>query len=181
MQAGHDEVEREENLGVLLVNGNVRVPGNVSREMEGRTWDVVLDELVVVFDALNSKEDEAEQHGQDQANDDGLLLAELRGADRERDGQTGADQHGGVGSTQHDAEALATGAEVPEVPVAVNQGGAEHAPEKNDFVGEEHPNAEAGRVFLLLLGSEMMQEGRVLMGLLVGCRDRAIVQPGPPL
>ena len=165
----------------MLVDRDVRVAGNVPGEMEAGTGNVVFNELVVVLHTLDSQEDKAEQHGQDQANDDDLLLSELRGANRECDRQAGADQDRGVGSTQHDIEALAPGAEVSEVPVAIHQVGAEHAAKEHDFGGEEDPHAEAGRILLLLLGGEMMQEGRVLVGFLVGCRNGAIVQPEPPL
>src|SRR5207245_6664116 len=34
VQAGHDEVEGEEDLGVILVDRDVRVAGNVPGEME---------------------------------------------------------------------------------------------------------------------------------------------------
>ena len=42
-----------------------------------------------------------------------------------------------------------------------DQVGAEQSAEEHDFGGEEDPHAETGGVALLLLGGEVMQEGRV--------------------
>ena len=58
---------------------------------------------------------------------------------------------------------LAGGAEVAEILVAVNEVGAEHAAEEHDFLGKEQPHAKAGGILLLLLGREVMQQGRVLV------------------
>src|SRR5207247_7053951 len=53
VQPGHDEIEREEDLGVT----GVRL-----LELKRRSWYVVLDELVVILDALDAEKRGAEDH-----------------------------------------------------------------------------------------------------------------------
>ena len=55
VQPGHHEVEREEDL---------RVPEVLLLELERRARHVMLDELVVVLDALDAEERRAEDHRQ---------------------------------------------------------------------------------------------------------------------
>src|SRR5579862_3019372 len=70
MQASHDEVEREENLGVARVGVLVRMSWNgYMIETEGCPRNMVLVEFLFVFDALDAEEGKPEKHGQDKAAD----------------------------------------------------------------------------------------------------------------
>ena len=65
VQAGHYEIEREENLGVLRIGVLAGVPGNfLVFEVERRSGNVVFYELVFVLDAFDAEECAAEEHRQ---------------------------------------------------------------------------------------------------------------------
>src|SRR5262245_29292470 len=55
MEAGHDEIQREENLRVAEI---------LLLELKAWPWNVMLDELLVVFDALDTQKGRAQQHRQ---------------------------------------------------------------------------------------------------------------------
>ena len=57
VQAGHDEVEREENLGVVRVGVLIGMAGDRHViEAEGRAGNVMLFEFVFVLDAFDAEE-----------------------------------------------------------------------------------------------------------------------------
>ena len=70
VQAGHHEVQREEDLRVAEV---------LRLELERRAGHVMLDELVVVLDALDAEKRRAEDHRERQERQQQLALAGLRG------------------------------------------------------------------------------------------------------
>ena len=153
VQAGHDEIEREENLRVARIGVLAGMPGNwLVVETERRAGHVMLHELVSVLDALDAEEGETEQHGDDEADNQQRAARGLRGPDGEHYGQAAADEHGGVGGAERHVDGFAGGGEVSEIPAAVNQVGAEQAAEEHDFGGEEDPHAQAGGIALLLRG-----------------------------
>src|SRR5579863_4976727 len=138
VQPGHDEVEREENLGVTRVRILPRMVGNFFMlETEGSSRDVVLDKLVAIFLAFDAEKGKAEEHGQDEHGDHEHAPCGLGSPNGKDDGQAAADEDSGVGSAQRGINRFAGGCEISEVPAAINQIGAKQAAEKHDFSAEE--------------------------------------------
>src|ERR1700686_846420 len=101
VQAGHDEVQREENLGVARVGVLVRMSWNGHViEAEGCARYVVLVEFLFVFDALDAEESETEKHGQDKAANHQGATADLRAPYGEHHGQAAADEDRRVRGTK---------------------------------------------------------------------------------
>ena len=144
-------------------------------------------ELLCVFDAFDAEEGDAEEHRQDQHRNQERSTRGLGCPDGEHHGQAAADQNGGVSAAEPGIDRLAGGCEITEVPTAIDQVGAEQAPEEHDFGGEEDPHAEAGGIALLPLGGEVVQERRVVSAVSVTVNAalngscRAIGQREPPL
>src|SRR5208282_2097824 len=90
-----------------------------------------------------------------------------------------ADEYHRVSRAESNVQLLTGGAKVSEVHVSVDEVGAEQAAEEHNFLGEEQPHAQAGGIFLLSLGREVVQERRVLVFGFVGHRLTS-VQRGPP-
>src|SRR5271163_4284784 len=103
---------------------------------ERSAGDMVLFELVFVLDAFDAEERQTEQHGYGEAHEQQRSAGSLRGPDREDDGQTAADEHGGVGGAEAHVDSFAGGGEVSEIPAAVDQVSAEQAAEEHDFSGQ---------------------------------------------
>src|ERR1019366_7170515 len=181
VQAGHDEVQSKENLGVLRVGVLTAMARNLLMKAEGSAGNVMLIELVFIFDSFDTEEDASEKHGEREHGEEKPATRRLRGPDGEHDGHAAADEDGGVGAAESSVDGRAGGGEISEVPTAINQVGAEQAAEEHNFGGEEDPHAEAGGVALLLFGGEVVQQGRIgAVSLAVNGR-RAIVQREPPL
>src|ERR1700722_11126033 len=191
VDAGHDEVKREKNLGVLWVSVLTRMTWNRNVfKTERRAGPVTLVKFIFVFFAFDAEEGAAKNHGQDEAGDQKIAARGLRGPNGEHYGQAAADEHGSVGGAERSVDGFAGGAEVAEVPETINQVGAEHAAEEHDFGSEENPHAQAGCIALLALGGEVMPELRAvwrvgvtsLVNLKIRVRDGcgAIGQQGPP-
>src|SRR5271155_1099155 len=163
MQSSHDEVEREKHLRVTRIGELTRMPrdGDVL-ETKRSAGDVMLFELVFVFDRLDTEEGKTEKHGDPEHGDQQGSAGGLSGPDGEDHGQTTADEYGGIGGAERSVDGFAGGGEVSEVPPAVNQVGAEQAAKKHDFGGEEDPHAQAGGVALLLRLGEVVQQARVI-------------------
>src|SRR5581483_3880837 len=123
---------------------------------------MVLDKLIVIFDALDSKEAEAEDHGESEHHEGEATATGLDRKDGEDDGQTAADQDSGIGGAQGGIDRFAGRREIREIPAAINQIGAEQAAEEHHFGAKEDPHAEACGIFLLLLCGEMMEQRRVV-------------------
>src|ERR1019366_3272008 len=145
VQAGHDEVQSKENLGVLRVGVLTAMARNLLMKAEGSAGNVMLIELVFIFDSFDTEEDASEKHGEREHGEEKPATRRLRGPDGEHDGQAAADEDGGVGAA------------------------------------ESSVDGRAGGVALLLLGGEVVQQGRIgAVSLAVNGR-RAIVQREPPL
>src|SRR5271165_6294786 len=162
VQPGHDEVKSKENLGVLGIGVLTGMTGNLLVKTEGRAGDVMLIELVFVFDPFDAEEGASEDHGEREHGEQKAAARSLCGPDGEHDGQAAADEDGGVGAAESSVNGRAGGGEVSEVPSAVDQVGAEQAAEKHDLGREEDPHAEVGGVALLLFGGEVVQESGIV-------------------
>ena len=64
--------------------------------VKAETGDVVLNEFVVVLDALDAEEDGAEDQGGNEEEGDELFLADLGGPDGHGHGEAAADQDDGI-------------------------------------------------------------------------------------
>src|ERR1700733_8983013 len=135
--AGHDEVEREKNLGMARVRVLSGMAGNRNVfKTEGSARHVMLVEFVLILFAFDAEKNAAEEHGEDEADDQERTAGGLRRPNGEYDGQAAANEHGGVGGAERGVYGFAGSAEVAEVPAAINQIGTEHSADENDFGGE---------------------------------------------
>src|SRR6266852_4047449 len=185
VHAGHRKVEREIHFGVMRVGilafrlGELLLTGKQFVIAEAGSGDVMLLEFFGVFVGLDAQKDETQKDGSDEPEDEGHALANLGGTNRQNHGQAGADEYHRVYRAEFNVQLLTGGTEVHKILVAVNQVSAEHAAEEHDFLGEEYPHAQAGGIFLLLLGREVVQERRVLVRVFVD-GGWTSVQRGPP-
>src|SRR5712691_1889544 len=121
MQARHDEIEREENFRMAGISVLAGMPGDwLVLETKGCTGDVMLHEFFPVLDAFDAEEDEAKQHGGDEAADQEGAAGGLRGPDRQHHSQAAADENGSVGRAITHVDGFAGGSEIPEIPAAIN-------------------------------------------------------------
>src|ERR1700758_4248527 len=103
-----------------LIHGNVGMARNVPIKMKaGLAGDMVFREFLVVLDAFDAKKGEAEDDRQDEVNDDGLLLADLRATHGHRHGQARTDQDSRVDRSEAQVDARTRRGKVSEVPVAI--------------------------------------------------------------
>src|SRR6266851_5654792 len=143
VQARHDEIEREENFRMAGISVLPGMTGDgLVLETERCAGDVMLHEFFAILDALDAEEGEAKQHGDDEAADQERAAGGLRRPDGENHGQTTADEHCCIGGAVAHVDGFAGGGEVPEIPAAINQVGAEQPAEEHDFGGEENPHAQ---------------------------------------
>ncbi len=112
VQAGHHEIEREEDL---------RVPEVFGFETEVRARDVMLHELVVVLDALDPQERRSQDHRHDQESDQLPAVAGLRRVHGQRHRQTAGDEDGGVDGAERDVQFVAGEGKRLRIPGAVNR------------------------------------------------------------
>src|SRR5207253_7138203 len=120
VEAGHDEIKREEDLGVLRVGVWATMSGNLLVvETETYARNVVLFEFVFVLDALDAEEGDAEEHSENEHQDHQPATSGLCGPDGENDRQTAADQDSRVGGAERRIDGLAGSGEVSEIPAAV--------------------------------------------------------------
>ena len=124
--------------------------------MAGEQWNLHLLPVLVVFEALDHQECGAEDHGEDQHPLQGFLLAQMRGANRQRHGQAADDQHRGIRRAERRVHEVAGGGERIRVHAAVDRVGAKHPAEEHDFGQQEHPHSEGGRIKLLAHVIEVM-------------------------
>ncbi|MGB8912387.1 MAG: hypothetical protein WCC85_08945, partial [Candidatus Sulfotelmatobacter sp.] len=133
-------------------------------ETERSAGDVMLFEFVRVFFAFDTKESEAEKHGDRQHADQQGSTRGLRGPNRENDGQTAANKYGRVGCTKRRINRFAGRSEVSEVPLPVYQVSTEQPAKEHDFSSKKDPHSQTGSIALLLLLSKVMQESGIVRG-----------------
>src|SRR3984957_13600939 len=135
VQPGHRKVQGEKELRVSVgANGSARL------EIEVQARNVVFDEFLVIFDALDAKKHAAEDQGQDQEDRDELLFAYLCSPDRHCHGQTAANENDGVDRAQRQVDGAAGLAENLGIRRPVERVGHEHAAEEQNFGDQEHPH-----------------------------------------
>ena len=117
--------------GLTLAEAYDRAPG---------IRNVMLDELFMIFDALDAKEYSSEYQGQDQENCNELLLAHLRSPNGHRHGQAAADQDDRVDRAQRQIDGAARLAENVGIRRPVERVGHEHAAEEQNFGDQEYPH-----------------------------------------
>jgi hypothetical protein len=123
---------------------------------------VVLVELLLILNALDSKEYQSEKHREHEHEKHDGALRSLGSPDCEHDGQTAADQDGGVNSAEPDGDRCTGSGKVSEVLAPINQVRAEQSTEEHDFGSQEDPHAKIGSVLLLLFSGEVMEQRRAM-------------------
>src|ERR1700732_3523830 len=114
---------------------------------------------------LDKQKGRAKQHRQYQKRDNRrLALARLRRVNRQRHRQAAADQHSRVGGSEGHIKEMAALNERFQMQSAMDDVRHENAAEEHDFGGQEDPHAEASSIVLLLLGLELMHQGRRMSG-----------------
>src|ERR1700728_450189 len=182
VQAGHNEVERKENLGMARVGVLVRMARNrYVIEAEGWPRNVVFFEFFFILDALDAQECEPEEHRDHEAADQQPATSRLRSPNRKNNRQTTADEDSGVCGAKRSIDRLAGGAEISEIPPAINQIGAEQTAEEHDFSAQENPHSETGGIALLLRIGEVMQQLRMMLLFVMQANQGTIGQWEPPL
>src|SRR5271167_2154578 len=174
VEAGHAEVKREKELGVCIdgiltahllrqfiqlnfflcevFGTKIAGPGIVRAviHVKIQTRDVVLDELVVIFDALDAQEDGAQNQSGNEEEGDQLFPAHLGGPYRHSHGQAATDEDDGVDGTPAQFDGAAGKRKNVRVSVAVDGVGEEEAAEEQYFGGQKDPHAKCGGFLLLL-------------------------------
>src|ERR1700756_4235066 len=103
----------------------------------------------------------AKQHCQYQKHDyRRLALAGLSRIDCQSHRQAAADQHSRIGSSESHVQEMTALNERFQMQRAIDDVRHENAAEEHDFGGQEHPHTEASSIVLLLLGLELMHQGR---------------------
>src|SRR5580658_4678163 len=162
VQAGHAEIKREKELGVGIDGSfaahlfrqfiqfhfffcevfgtDVAAGPGIFRaviHVKTKPRDVVLDELVVIFDALDAQEDAAQNQGGNEEEGDQLFLAHFGGPDGHSHGQAAADENDSVDGAPAQFDGAAGKRENVRIGVAVDRVREEEAAEKQNFGGQK--------------------------------------------
>src|SRR6266851_3425339 len=97
VQAGHNEVESKENLGVLWICVLIRMARNLFLELERSPGHVMSFELFLVLDPFDAQESQSQYQRQGQVSHQHHAAPSLCRPNRQNHGQAAADQHGGIG------------------------------------------------------------------------------------
>ena len=162
VQAGHHEVQREEDLRVGVAFEDERRPGHQ-----------VLVELVAVLDRLDPEEDRAEHDREDEEHHLRPAPAELRAVHRERHREARADEDGGVEAAEGDVEVMARLRERLRVREAIHGVHEKEPAEEEDLLRDEHPHAEL-RGTMLVLGAVELVRVRVRPRVASGVQRRLV-------
>src|ERR1700758_986374 len=117
----------------------------------------MLDEFLIVLDALDAQKHAAKEQGSDKEDGDELFLSRLRSPNRHGHGETAGDQQDGVDGHQLQVDTLAGLGEHLRVSRTVYGVGHEQTAEEDHFGGEKNPHAER-RGFTLLLERLVLAE-----------------------
>jgi len=144
VDAGHHEVDREEDAGVSGFEA--------FGEEESSGQEAVM-ELVAVLEVLDHEESGGARERDGQEGRRLLRFVFLRGANRESHCEAGADQHEGVDAAHHAVEVMMCLDKRIEILAPEDGERAEEATEEQDFRYEEEPDAhstsvELGRGFI---------------------------------
>lgn len=148
----HAEVEKEQQLGVLLVLMRL--------ELKMEAWHEMLVPLSGVFDPLDYQKHKTKTDSHTQKYDQVLALADLRRTDGQRHRQAAADQHRCICAAQGDVHEPARTPKGVRIHRSVNRITGKHAAEKQHFRDKERPHPQRSRFELLLRIGEMMLKVR---------------------
>src|SRR5262249_30301628 len=150
VEAGHCEIEAEENLGLVRISA-------LDAEVQPRNQ--MMFEFLRIFNRLDPEENKAKDHRRAQKDNQPFPIALLGVVDGGSHREAAANQNQRIDEAELDVELVACNRKDVLICQPVNRICRKQPAEKQDFGRQEHPHAERTGLTLLLRIIELMYEG----------------------